>query len=71
MQKQPYEGFFKKDVMRNFAEFTRRDLCGNLFFDVFFVNFAKLVTSPFLQNSAGRLLLNIAVSIVAKGLLYW
>ena len=27
MQKQPSEGFFKKRVMRNFAEFTRKHLC--------------------------------------------
>ena len=33
MQKQPSKGFFKKSVMRNFAEFTRKHLCGNLFFD--------------------------------------
>ena len=29
------EGFFKKDVMRNFAEFLRKHLCQNLFFAVF------------------------------------
>ena len=29
------EEYFKKDVMRNFAEFTRKHLCPNLFFDVF------------------------------------
>ena len=33
------------------------------------VNFAKLVRTPFLQNSNRRLLLIIAVSIVVKGLL--
>ena len=33
IQKQPSEGFFKKGVMRNFAEFTRKHLCRNLFFD--------------------------------------
>ena len=26
MQKQPSEGFFKKSVLRNFAEFTRKHL---------------------------------------------
>ena len=31
MQKQPSEGFFKKDVMRNFAEFTRKHLQPNIF----------------------------------------
>ena len=33
MQKQPPEGFFKKGVMRNFVEFTRKHLGQNLFFD--------------------------------------
>ena len=33
----------------------------------FFVNFAKFVRTPFLQNTTGRLLLIIAVSIVVKG----
>ena len=30
MQEQPSEGFFEKDVMRNFAEFRRKRLCRNL-----------------------------------------
>ena len=29
------EGFFEKDVMRNFAEFTRKHLWRNLLFGVF------------------------------------
>ena len=33
------------------------------------MDFAKFVTAPFLQNSTGRMLLIIAVSIVAKGVL--
>ena len=32
MQKQPYEGFFKKVVMKSFVEFTRKHQCQNLFF---------------------------------------
>ena len=32
LQKQPSEGFFKKDIMRSFTEFTRKHLCQNLFF---------------------------------------
>ena len=40
MQKQPSEGFFNKGVMRNFAKFTRKHLCRNLFFDK--LNFADL-----------------------------
>ena len=42
-QKQPSEGFFKKGVMRNFAEFTRKHICQNLFFDK--VNLCRSVTS--------------------------
>ena len=38
-------------------------------FGCFLVNFAKFVRTHFLQNSTGRLLLIIAVSIVAKGVL--
>ena len=39
------------------------------FFWCFLVKFAKLGTSTFLQNSTRRLLLNTAVSVVAKGVL--
>ena len=35
----------------------------------FLVNFAKFLRTLFLQNSTGRLLLIVAVSIVAKGVL--
>ena len=35
MQKRLSEGFFKKHVMRNFAEFARKNLYRNLFFGVF------------------------------------
>ena len=44
----------EKDVMRNFAKFTRKHLCQNLFFGVFL---------------SILLILIIAVSIVAKGVL--
>ena len=71
--------------MRNFAEFLRKTLCGNIFFDkvklctyattlktrlqrrFFLVNFVKFVRKLFLQNSTGRVLLIIAVSIFVKG----
>ena len=68
MVKQPSEGFFKKGVMRNFAEFTRTSVPESLFW-CFLVNFAEFVRTPFLQNSTGRLLLIRAVSIVAKRIL--
>ena len=35
----------------------------------FLVNFAKFERTPFLQNTTGRLLLIVAVSIVVKGVL--
>ena len=35
----------------------------------FLVNFEEFVRTPFFQNSTGRLILIIAISIVAKGVL--
>ena len=32
MQKQPSKGFFKKDLIRNFAEFTSKHVLESLFF---------------------------------------
>ena len=45
-QKQPAEVFCKKDVLRNFAKFTRKHLCWSLYFDKaliksYFINFLK------------------------------
>ena len=68
MLKQPSEGSPKKDVIKHFAEFKRKHLSESRFC-CFLVNFAKFARAPFLQNSTGRLLLIIAVSIVVKGLL--
>ena len=69
MLKQPSEVFFKKDVMRNFAEFPRKYLPVSLFW-CFLENFAKLVRTPFFAEQHGRrLLLIIAASIVVKGVL--
>ena len=79
MQKQPSKGFFKKGVMRNFVEFTRKHVPESLFLiklnsaaslktrhqrRIFLVDFAKFVRTPFLQNTTRKLLLIIAVSIV-------
>ena len=36
MQKQPSKEFFKKGVMRNFAEFTRKHCAGIFFFNQVF-----------------------------------
>ena len=46
MQKQPSEGFFKKGVMRNFAEFTRKHLYRNLFL-VFSSEFYQICKNTF------------------------
>ena len=66
-QKQPSQVFCKKGVLRNIAKFTGKHLCQSLFFikvaglmlchRCFSVNFAKFLTTPFLQNTSGRLLL--------------
>ena len=47
MRKQPPEGFLRKSVMRHFAEFTRKLLCRNLFFD-------KVINSVDLQHHKKR-----------------
>ena len=55
----------KKDVLRNFAKFTRKHLCQSLFINKvlkrdsgtgFPVNFAKFLRTTFLQNTSGQLL---------------
>ena len=60
----------RKVVLRNFAKFTRKDLCQSLFFNkakrlwhsCFPVNFTKFLRTSILQNTSGRLLLNFAVN---------
>ena len=59
----------KKDILENFAKFTRKHLCRphawnfvnkeTLAQVVFFVNFVKFLRTPFLQNTSGQLLLLI------------
>ena len=68
MQKQPPEVFFKKSVMR-ISQNSQENIYNGISFWCFLVNFKKFARTPFLQNSSGRLLLIIAVSIVAKGVL--
>ena len=46
MQKQPSEGFFKKRVIINFAEFTRKHLYRNPFL-VFSCEFCKICKNTF------------------------
>ena len=68
--------FVRKGVLRNFAKFTGKHLCQSLFFKkvaglkpatllkkrLGHMNFAKVLRTPFLQNTSGRLLLDTAVS---------
>ena len=46
MQKQPSKGFFKKGIMRNFAEFTKKHLYRNTFL-VFSCEFCKICKNTF------------------------
>ena len=46
---------------------SQENICNGISFWCFLVNFAEFARTLFLQNSSGRLLLIIAVSIVVKG----
>ena len=59
----------KKKVLREISQNSQENICNGISFWCFLVNFAKFVKTPFLQNSSERLLLIIAVSIVAKEVL--
>ena len=48
MRKQPSKGFFKNSVIRNFAEFTRKYLCRNLFF----IKLLTLKICCFIENKS-------------------
>ena len=56
----------RKGVLKNFTKFTGKHLCQSLFFNkvaglrhrCFPVNFVKFLTTTFLQNSSGQLLLS-------------
>ena len=69
MLKQPSEGFFKKRCYEKFRRNYMKTSEPESPFWCFLVNFAIFLRTPFLQNSTGRLLLIIAASIVAKGVL--
>ena len=61
----------KKGVLRNFTKFTGKHLCQSLrpatllntrlWHRCFTVNFAKFLSTPFLQKTSGRLLLNLSL----------
>ena len=53
-------------AVRRVSQNLQENICNRISFWCFLVSFAKFARIPFLQNSFGRLLLIIAVSIVAK-----
>ena len=59
----------KGSLKKMLWEILQNSLCQDLFFGIFLWIFQNLVGTPSLQNSTRRLLLIIAVSIVAKGVL--
>ena len=71
----------KKGVLRNFTKFTGKHLCQSLrpatllkkklWHRCFPVNFEKFLRTPFLQNTSGRLLLNINTSTEGINTLGW
>ena len=74
MQKQSSKGFFKKGVMKNFGEFTKKYVSESLFCSflknetltqVFSCEFFEICKNNFLQNTSRRLLLVTAISIVS------
>ena len=69
MLKQPSEGFFRKRCYEKFRRIHKKTSVPESLFWRFLVNFAKFVRTPFLQNSTRQRLLNVALSIVAKGVL--
>ena len=58
-----------KKVLWEISQNSQENICNGISFWCFLVNFVKFARTPFLQNSSGRLLLIMAVSIVAKGVL--
>ena len=83
-RKQPPEVFYKKNIRKNFAKFTRKHLCQSLFaghgpatwlkkrlwHGCFPVNFAKFLRTPFSQNTYGRLLLQSQKTYAREKQLY-
>ena len=67
VQKQPPEVFFKKGVLKNFANFTGKHLCWSLFFNkvarpqaptqMCSCEISKILRTPILKNICGRLLI--------------
>ena len=77
-EKQPSEVFCKKGILRNLAKFTGKHLFFNkvaglkkrLWHRCFPVNFARFLSTPFLQNTLRRLLLYGPLSMRLRRLFY-
>ena len=66
MVKRPSDAFFKKKMLWEISQNSNEKICARSLFRCFLVNFAEFVRTPFLQDSIGRMILILAVSIVAK-----
>ena len=71
LQRQPPELFSEKGVLRNFIKLTVKDLCQSLFFNkvaglwhrCFPCEFCEISKNNFLQDTSGRLLLNLSIYV--------
>ena len=59
----------RKGFVRNFAKVTGKHLCQKLRYRCFPVNFAKFLRTPFLQNTSGRLLLQMLLGLVINSVI--
>ena len=59
----------RKGFVRNFAKVTGKHLCQKLRYRCFPVNFAKFLRTPFLQNTSGRLLLQMLLCLVINSVI--
>ena len=63
------KGSLKRCWVWEISQNSQENICNGISFWCFLVDFVKFARTRFLQNSSGRLLLIMAVSIVAKGVL--
>ena len=59
----------RKGFVRNFAKVTGKHLCQKLRYRCFPVNFAKFLRTPFLQNTSGRLFLQMLLCLVINSVI--
>ena len=60
----------RKGFVRNFAKVTGKHLCQKLRYRCFPVNFAKFLRTPFLQNTSGRLFLQMLLCLVINSVIF-